>query len=232
MKISLYFAFVLLFGALIAPGLFNLGKGLVIKHTHSTHSKRPLTEDEVSGLMAYLASDRAAVLGGVRPSLRMLLYQTALLTGLRLKELRSLTVDNLDTQNSMLILSGKQTKNKKEFRIHLPPYMVDALLKSSNQGKLFKMPKDWRAAQFIREDMYDAGFDMSGVSGSEVYFHSLRYTFITRLNLLPIGEHMKLTMGRHSKMSTNMGYTKFSDQDMSKSWTQFREAYSNSGAVN
>ena len=58
---------------------------------------------------------------------RRLLYETALLSGLRAKELRHLTVDDLDIERSGLHLRAAWTKNRKDDFQPLPQELVRRL---------------------------------------------------------------------------------------------------------
>jgi len=68
----------------------------------------------------------------VAPPHRRLLYEVAFCTGLRANELRSLSANELDTENSGLNLSSKWTKNRESGFQPLPKVLMTRLSESVN----------------------------------------------------------------------------------------------------
>jgi len=77
--------------------------------------RRAMNPDEIRALLA------------VSPPDRCLLYETALFSGLRTNELRSLTIDDLDIEGCGLHLDAKWTKNRKPGFQPLPRKLVEQL---------------------------------------------------------------------------------------------------------
>jgi len=77
--------------------------------------RRAITRDELTRLLA------------VPPPWRRLLYETAFASGLRVNELKSLTVAHLDVERAGLLLDAEWTKNRKAGFQPLPPALVQRL---------------------------------------------------------------------------------------------------------
>ena len=112
-----------------------------------------------------------------------MLYEVALCSGLRAKELRSLKVADLDTQSNGLWLDAKWTKNRKAGFQPLPPDLVRRLSEYS-AGKapgrpLLTLPK-WQG-EALAWDLKRAGIPREIPGQGKVGFHALRTTFTTLL---------------------------------------------------
>lgn len=77
--------------------------------------RRAITTDEVRRLLA------------VCPTYRRLLWETALLSGLRANELRHLSIDHLDVERGGLYLDASWTKNRRDDFLPLPRSLVHRL---------------------------------------------------------------------------------------------------------
>ena len=154
----------------------------------------------------------------VADSYKVLLYKTAMYTGLRANELRSLKTSDLDTKNKGLTLSQEWTKNRKDGFIPLPNDMIEALLEFSRSGDAltlyrikspkkakykFKVPKNpllyvpKDPVTMLNSDMKKALVEKTNDNGTLV-FHSFRMTYSNLLsNIATPKEHMDLM--RHSK---------------------------------
>ncbi|MEE2832476.1 MAG: tyrosine-type recombinase/integrase, partial [Candidatus Latescibacterota bacterium] len=98
-------------------------KALVAFDTTALTVRRALNEEEVARLL-----DNCA------PTRRMLL-ETALMSGLRAGELRSLTTDHLDVERGGLILDARWTKNRSEGFQRLPRSLVARLHAYAQSGE-------------------------------------------------------------------------------------------------
>jgi len=165
--------------------------------------RRALTLDEQIKLLRTTASGEThSLMTGYE---RYLLYKLTLQTGLRAKELRSLTVSSFNFNDCLLTVLD--TKNKKPAVISLKKDTA-LELKTYLAGK---MP-DTKAFRFavvqsrmIKKDLESAGIEYETYEGT-VDFHSLRHTFIT--NLAHSGVHPKdaQTLARHSTITLTMDY--------------------------
>ena len=74
---------------------------------------RAMTLEEIHRLLAVCPSDRR------------LLWETAIMSGLRANELRHLSVDHLDVEHGGLHLEARWTKNRKGEYLPLPQTLVE-----------------------------------------------------------------------------------------------------------
>lgn len=77
--------------------------------------RRALTADEINRLLNACAPHRK------------LLFETAFMSGLRTNELRNLTTDHLDLEQSGLILDAKWTKNREQGLQPIPATLAERL---------------------------------------------------------------------------------------------------------
>jgi integrase len=134
-------------------------------------TRRALTREEIDRLLSVAEPDRR------------LLYEVALCSGLRAKELRSLKVADLDTNSNGLWLDAAWTKNRKAGFQPLPPDLV-CRLAAKSAGKapgrpLLTVPK-WQG-EALAWDMKRAGIPRDVPGRGKVDFHALRVTLTTLL---------------------------------------------------
>lgn len=172
------------------------------------HVRRALSAEEVRNLLeaAQTGPERYGVTG---PD-RALLYRVALETGLRSKELRTLTVAKLDLtgKHPSLTVAANLSKNRTEAEQPLRPATA-AILKAHCKDKLpsarvFTMPETWNVAAMLRADLDAAGIPYRDDNGEVADFHALRHTFVT--NLAEGGVHPKIAqkLARHSSITLTM----------------------------
>jgi integrase len=144
--------------------------------------RRALTLDEITRLLA------------ITPEYRRLLYATALLSGLRVSELRALTRQHLDEANAGLILDAKWTKNRQPGFQPLPGKLVKQLAAFADSGVVdaiyrrlavrFTWPRDAllvvgsHASRWLDADLERAGIDKVTKEG-RLDFHGLRSSYVT-----------------------------------------------------
>jgi len=163
--------------------------------------RRALTPEELHRLLR------------VAPAWRRLLYEMALVTGLRVKELRSLTVDHLDTKQCGLWLDGKWTKNHKPGFQPLPSRLVKRLVESRENGMVPTLCRQYlprlanpdkallyvpsHPAKLMDKDLRAAAIPKVNQSG-RLDFHALRTSFVTLA--VEAGANIKeaQTLARHS----------------------------------
>ena len=148
---------------------------------------------------------------------RRLLYETAMCTGLRANELKSLTIQNLDLKTSGLNLERKWTKNRKSGFQPLPFSLVKKLYDFATQGhptSLYEKhysrkdstcdapaePLLFVSSKLSREldkDLERAGIPKLTEKG-KIDFHSFRVVFVTYL--FEVGANVKeaQTLARHA----------------------------------
>ena len=151
--------------------------------------RRAFTRDEIARLM-----EKA-------PRHRSMLYAVALSSGLRAKELRSLTVDDLDATANTLRLHSDWTKNRKAGYQPLPVGLAQALIAFAESGeavRLYKrhmirkdataqgMPENpllyvpTHPARELRRDLKAADIKDETPAG-KVDFHAFRVTYVTMI---------------------------------------------------
>ena len=134
--------------------------------------KKPSVEDDRRKMRRYLSHEEWRWLDSVtRQSIerfdmtgleRALLYATAIQTGLRSTELRSLTRGKLSLKSGppFIIAEARSTKNKKAARQYIQPELAVEL--SQTVGKklagasVFAMPATYTVATMLRADMFEA----------------------------------------------------------------------------
>ena len=123
--------------------------------------------------------DEIAALRRVGPPERWLVYETALCSGLRAKELRKLTVGHLDVAGGGLRLDGAWTKNRKPGFQPLPRSLLARLAESATgkaeDSSLLAVPVT-HCARMLRLDTDKAGIPFWTPEG-KVDFHSLRVSY-------------------------------------------------------
>jgi len=129
--------------------------------------RRPMTTDEIRRLLA------------VAPPERKLLYETALCSGLRANELRSLAVGDLDAEKGGFRLHSEWTKARKAGFQRLPAALVSRLAEAArgepDEAKLLTVPT--HAARTLKLDLAAAGIPEATFHG-KLDFHALRTTFV------------------------------------------------------
>ena len=166
-----------------------------------------MTIDEIHRLLA------------IAPERMKLLYEVALCTGLRAKELRSLTKVHLDVENCGLWLEAAWTKNRKACFQPIGKDLVQRLLQFSDSGivpQLYQqyfrgfVPPDGallyvpsHAAREMDKDLETAGIPKRTTEG-KLDFHASRTSYITLC--AETGGNVKelQTMARHSTPDITM----------------------------
>jgi integrase len=166
--------------------------------------RRALTPDEVRALIA------AAHDGPTRNHLtgpeRAMLYRVAVLTGLRSKELGTLTPASFDLTDRMVRVARADTKNRKGAEQPLPPVLAadlaTFLASRPPHDRLWPL-KGSRPAEMIRFDLEAAGVPYVDARGRYADFHSLRTTFATWVGTEAPG--MAVSLARHSDPRLTFG---------------------------
>lgn len=154
------------------------------------------------------------------PADRAMLYTLAVLTGLRVKELRSLRRSSFDLDANTLTLEASNVKNRKRTTLPVHPTLAEKLkvyFSTLTTDELF--PGRWnenrRAGKFFQRDLKRADIPNVDENGRRVDFHSLRYTFITSLALAGVHPAKAQRLARHSDINLTMGvYTSLSVDDL------------------
>ena len=182
-------------------------KAQAVKDADCRRLRRTFTQAEAGALVQYLyaSKDQRKVVNP--PKIRALLYALAFQTGLRAKELMSLTPSNFDLENAELAIHGRETKNGVSEIIPLPPGLVamagTILAEKKNPTNLFKgVYFRGQAGKRLKLDMEHARLhyiesaptqaertareqsdflQWENARGEYLDFHSFRSSFITKL---------------------------------------------------
>ena len=122
--------------------------------------RRMILPEEWRWLVSAIASGLARY--GTTGSERLLLYNTAIQTGLRSNELRSLTRGRLylDADPPYITCKAGSTKSRKDARQYIQPDLAADLwahvATKSPRAPMFKMPHETNVASMLRADLADA----------------------------------------------------------------------------
>jgi len=177
----------------------NLLAGVArIKHIEKVYVRRAMTEDEARRLLAVAGP-------------RLLVYLTALTTGLRRKELRALEWRDVrigpDVPTPHLALRAATTKAKRADTVPLREDVAAELLAARPAGagpadRVFAhVPK---MATF-KSDLARAGIDHADGAGRVVDFHGLRVSFGTMLAKAGTAPRSTMDLMRHTDLRLTMG---------------------------
>ena len=146
------------------------------------HPRRALTPDECRQLLiSTIASD--VDVRGMSAIERALLYETAVVTGLRSAELRALRVESISRAG--IEVDAQDTKNGRAALQPLPPDTLARIrafaFRRRPGARLFAMPQPSRVVHMLRADLRRAGIPYRDERGRYVDFHALRHTYISWL---------------------------------------------------
>ena len=182
-------------------------KAQAVKDADCRRLRRIFTKEEAGHLVQYLYASKDARRVVNPPRMRAFLYALAFQTGLRAKELMSLTPSNFDLESAELAIHGRDTKNGVSEIIPLPPglvaMVVEILAEKKTSSNLFKgVYFRGQAGKRLKRDMEHARKDYiesaptqaerttreqsdfllwENPRGEYLDFHSFRASFITRL---------------------------------------------------
>lgn len=150
--------------------------------------RRPLEVEDFSRLMTYLCQAPLTYQGqhfDWTPKDRLMIYWTAVMTGFRMNELRSLTVAHLDfdCNPARLSVDGWVAKNGEQATIPISEDITFALREytahSHPNAPLLRVPNSTNAMTLaFYRDLDDAGVRRNFPNGAVVDFHTLRSTAI------------------------------------------------------
>ena len=193
--------------------------------------RRPMDAAEMRYLLAFTKSAPSRF--GMTGEERRLVYLLASETGLRVKELRSLTKGSfkLLIDPPIVKVAAESTKNRKAAEIVLrtdtAAMMAEHLRRKTPDATAFNLPPSYDTADMIRADLADAraqwidgaGTDKEQESRSEssflaevdhdgriLDFHCLRHTGSSLLAAAGVSPQVHQMRMRHGDMATTMSY--------------------------
>ena len=190
--------------------------------TDRRHDRRALTAKECNSLLS--ATQQGPTRLGMPAEDRVMLYRTALESGLRARELKTLTVGNCDLQGSPPVLTVKAaySKHRREDVQPIPVLFAQALKdylanRPADQLAFSTMPRLDSLAKMLRKDLEAAGILYRDESGHVADFHALRHTYITNL---------AQDLARHSDIKLTMNcYTHTLIEDRAKAVNQLPQLF-------
>ncbi len=183
---------------------------LLNSRTDRRHDQRALTDDELRALLE--TTRNGPTRNGMTGPERAVLYQLAVETGLRARELRSLTWGSFDLYADVPTVTVKAaySKHRRDDTLPLKASTVAMLDRwrdewaGTARDPIFNLPQSYHLSKVIRADLQNAGIPYRDDAGRVADFHALRHTFVT--NLARGGVHPKLAqqLARHSTISLTM----------------------------
>ena len=176
------------------------------KPARDSEKKGILTPEQFVHLIK-TTSAKNILIGKTTGQERAVLYLIAGLTGLRRKELLNLTWDaiSLSADNNSVKVKASIAKNGKEAEQPVPPILINVLtaLKANvrpNAGdRVFVSFAKWiNTAELIREDLRVAELELIDREGNEIFFHSLRNSYISFLANSQTPAKVVQKLARHS----------------------------------
>ncbi len=138
---------------------------------------------------------------------RALIYKTAILTGLRTNELRTLTVGDLSFGDVPFIkLRAPNEKNRRGSTLPLRSDLAEELKEwikgKDHSSNVFLVPS--QLVKIMDLDLKAAGIPKRDAAQLVVHFHSLRHSFGTHLSLAGVAPRVAQAAMRHSNISLTM----------------------------
>jgi len=185
------------------------------------HARRALSAEEVSKLIASARTSGISIQRFTGEQ-RARIYLVAYLTGLRRKELGSLTPKsfNLDATPPTVTVAATASKHRQEDVLPLHPelaVMLGQWLKGMQPGdKLFPRLGQRKTHVMVRKDLERVGIPYENEEGIADFHASGRHTYITELlrNGASLPEAKELA--RHSDIKTTMKYTHIGINDQAR----------------
>ena len=173
------------------------------------HDRRALTPDECRRLIQAAAAGPER--GGMQGADRALAYQLALETGLRVREIRSLTRASFefDADPPRLTVTAAYSKHRRDdtilLRTELAAKLQRAVTLNMPDSPVFRFPRSKNArARMIQVDLKAAGIPYCDQNGRYADWHALRHTFITNLARAGVHPRVAQSLARHCTITLTM----------------------------
>ena len=174
------------------------------------HARRCPTDAEMETLFAYLASPRCRVRLRMNGPCRALCYQTAMATGFRGNEMRSLTRESFDLVGKTVTVQAGYSKRRRLDVQPLPDWLVIALADhlAHPDARLWGTIQPAYPGRILRSDLEACGvpYSIKSKAGPLYFdFHALRHWYCTQIGRQP-GISMKtlMVLCRHSTPSLSL----------------------------
>ena len=190
-------------------------------HADQRRERRALSPEQFDSLLE--AARAGEPFRGVSGPDRALLYLTAANTGLRRREMTSLTPRSFDLDSTppTITVEASYSKHRRKDVLPLRTELVGLLRPwlADKGPKEPCWPGTWheRAARMLRKDLSAAGIDYEDDKGHVFDFHSLRHTFISNLARAGVHPSVAKELARHSTIELTMDrYTHVAQEQMAK----------------
>jgi len=169
--------------------------------------KKGILEPEQFVHLIKTTSEKNILIGRTSGQERAVLYLLAGLTGIRRKELLNLTWDaiNLSADSASVKVKASIAKNGKEAEQPVPAILVSVLtalkanVRPNADDRVFVSFGKWiNTAELIRQDLTTAGLGLLDRDGNEIFFHSLRNSYISFLANSQTPAKIVQKLARHS----------------------------------
>ncbi len=184
------------------------------------HDRRNLTAGELSHLLKTTAA------GPIRHRLngraRAMLYRAAMETGLRRKELRSLTPACIDFDAAMpvIVLDPANVKNRKPTVQAIRRELAEELRRWIQDAELGPESPLWgnlteHTAKMLKKDLEAAGIAYVDEAGLYADFHALRHSYVSLITQGGVHPKLAQKLARHSDINLTMSrysHTLLSDE--------------------
>lgn len=149
---------------------------------------------------------------------RSIFYSIAAHTGLRKKEIASLTKQSfcLDHMPPLVIVKSQDTKNSNEAKLPINSLLLSRLIPylKTVTGELFPGLATKNAGKLVRADCLEVGLPLVDSRGQKRDFHSIRHTFVTHLGRKTKDARLVQKLARHSDIKTTMLYMHTEDEEL------------------
>ena len=175
-----------------------------------------ISQEHFNALIAYARNAPAAY--GMPGGERSMLYILAAATGLRQRELRSLTPASFNLDDATVTVSAAYSKRRKDdvqpFNPDLCATLSPWLDGKSNGKPVFNLPVRWKLSKMLRDDAVAAGIPTNNPSREVLTFHSLRVSYISWLVRSGASVKTCQSLARHSTPLLTVGvYARMSHAD-------------------
>ncbi|MHC4618345.1 MAG: tyrosine-type recombinase/integrase [Planctomycetota bacterium] len=168
--------------------------------------RRALSFDEVGRLLA--TTEKEPKRFGMTGHERAVLYLIGIETGLRRRELESLTVSSFDFDNAVVVADAEFCKNRKRAEQPLKHKRAEQLrgffAGKEPDAKAFNMPDHRETAEMLKADLEPAGIPYIDDAGRKADFHALRHTLATNLDQTDASMKERAAIMRHSVTKGNL----------------------------
>ncbi len=178
------------------------------------HDRRALSLEEIGKLL--LAAQNGETRGGITGPERALFYRLALETGLRVREIRSLTVGSFDlkAKHPSVLVRAAYAKGGRTDRLLIPGALADSLASYFGERNALEralpLPSVNAVTKYLKVDLKAADVPYRNEKGEFADLHALRHSYITNLSNAGVSPKVVQAMARHSTIRLTMDrYTHF-----------------------